>query len=392
MACIRTKRFSGRPGHARKVQAICAWLNKKHGRGKLVAWAKQDPVRTDLDVPSTVRTLFERYKQVFDRYGRVLYAIYAPTDDREATLEALTAFFDLMFLERGSDVLASAKQEWMTIRTEWYRHLMPNVSSDEVHGLLKARRYVVIEGPPGTGKTRMAREELLEKAYGGNGKTVQFHPNTTYENFVGGLAPVRTSESIGLSFAPVAGHLMQAAAEAAKNPEKDYLLHIDEINRADLGKVLGEAIYLFEPDAEREVDLPYEFDDPFRTKLSLPSNLHVIGTMNTADRSLAIVDVAIRRRFAFTKLWPQVEVVEQYGGGLMRDAFVGLVEIFIDHAGDDAIDLVPGHSYFLEKDDEVAKRRLRVTLVPLLEEYLAQGYVAGFSEHVRSYLQWIDSI
>jgi 5-methylcytosine-specific restriction protein B len=124
----------------------------------------------------------------------------------------------------------------------------------------------------------------------------------------------------------------------------------------------------------------------------MPDNLHILGTMNSSDRSLAIVDIAIRRRFAFTKLWPQMSVVESHGGELMTQAFQRLLSIFVDHATDDAMELVPGHSYFLEADDRRARRRLKTTLKPLLEDYLAQGYVSGFAEAVRSYVQWIDSL
>ena len=134
------------------------------------------------------------------------------------------------------------------------------------------------------------------------GQTIQFHPNTTYENFVGGLAPLQESgnenDGLGFRFAPKTGFLIEAAAEAIQNPSRDYLLHIDEINRADLGKILGEAIYLFEPDPEspREISLAYDFGEPYFRKLQLPNNLHVLGTMNSADRSIAILDVAVRRR------------------------------------------------------------------------------------------------
>ena len=106
--------------------------------------------------------------------------------------------------------------------------------------------------------------------------------------------------------------------------------------------------------------------------------------MNSADRSLAIVDVAIRRRFAFVQLWPQMSVVRKLGCDLMQKAFEDLTSIFTEHATDEVFDLVPGHSYFLEKDEDAAKDRLKVTLAPLLVEYLRQGYVAAFAEPIRS--------
>jgi 5-methylcytosine-specific restriction protein B len=187
---------------------------------------------------------------------------------------------------------------------------------------------------------------------------------------------------------------MEEAKESLADSSKPYLLHIDEINRADLGKVLGEAIYLLEPKPERprKVDLAYDFGDPFHRTFCLPDNLHILGTMNNADRSIAIVDVAVRRRFAFRSLWPNFAVVREFGCKSTEVAFEKLVSIFVEHAPDEAFELVPGHSYFLEKDEQLARRDLKTSLAPLLREYLAQGYVSGFSEPVRGYLQWLESL
>jgi 5-methylcytosine-specific restriction protein B len=114
--------------------------------------------------------------------------------------------------------------------------------------------------------------------------------------------------------------------------------------------------------------------------------------MNSADRSIAIVDVAVRRRFAFVSLWPSLEVVEHYGCPLAQRAFRDLVSIFVEHAPDEALALVPGHSYFLENEEPGARTHLRTSLSPLLDEYLAQGYVSGFAEPVRAYMQWLESL
>jgi len=301
-----------------------------------------------------------------------------------------------LFQERGHTPLKEFQNDALDVQSAWFEYLMPKTARGDVVGLLKTRRYVIIQGPPGTGKTRMARQILTED-YGGMGQTIQFHPNTTYENFVGGLAPVEESNgdaTLGFRFAPKPGFLIEAAVQAAGNPSRDYLLHIDEINRADLGKILGEAIYLFEPDPEypREINLPYDFGKPIMRSLRLPNNLHVLGTMNSADRSIAILDVAVRRRFAFLSLWPSMKAVEQHGCELSQKAFQELVSTFIEHAADEALPLVPGHSYFLEKDEQRARTNLKTNLVPLLTEYLAQGYVSGFAESIRAYLQWLDSL
>jgi len=382
----------GRPGHARKIKAVCEWLNRTRGGGNLVAWAKQEPSRIDQPVPSNIVSQFADYSRAFKRYGNVLYGIFAPNEALDSVGEALTAFLDLMFEERGVLPLTAFRNEAEQIRQKWFECLLPEVPEKDVVELARSRRYVILQGPPGTGKTRMA-QELMKNHYAGRGRTIQFHANTTYEDFVGGLAPVEGKGDLGFRFAPKKGHLM-IAAEEAKKESKPYLLHIDEINRADMSKVLGEAIFLLEADdkTSREITLSYDFGEPFKNKLRLPENLHIIGTMNSADRSLAVVDVAIRRRFAFKKMWPQMTVVTDAGCDTMQRAFRDLVSIFVEHANDDSFDLMPGHSYFLETDDTAARQRLKVTLKPLLEEYLAQGYVASFAEPLRSYLQWIDSL
>ncbi len=236
--------------------------------------------------------------------------------------------------------------------------------------------------------------QILNNNYHNNGTTIQFHPNTTYETFLGGLSPEKDTSELGFHFTPKKGDLMEAVVEASKSDGRSYLLNIDEINRADLSKVLGEAIYLFEPKSEikRKVKLAHDYGEPIFNVLQLPENLHILGTMNTADRSIAIVDVAVRRRFAYLKLWPQMEVVMQYSCELMQEAFLRTISIFVEYSNDEAFNLVPGHSYFLEIDPKKAKKTLKVELMPLLEEYLAQGYVASFADSIRSHLQWIESL
>jgi 5-methylcytosine-specific restriction protein B len=121
----------------------------------------------------------------------------------------------------------------------------------------------------------MARQ-MLANEYKGFGRSVQFHPGTTYETFVGGLAPVQDAgngqDGLGFRFAPRPGFLLEAAAQAAGSTDP-YLLHIDEINRADLSKILGEAIYLFEsnPESLREIDLAYDFGHHFINVCTCPT-------------------------------------------------------------------------------------------------------------------------
>jgi 5-methylcytosine-specific restriction enzyme B len=193
----------GRPGHARKMRAICAWLNREFGAGSQVAWAKQDPTRVDLSIPLEVKQTWPAYHSVFERYGSALYALFRPNGVPSATEAALKAFLDVMFEERGHPPLASWKLDAEGIRSAWFEHLTAAVTHDQVTSLLQRRRYVIIQGPPGTGKTRMARE-ILQTDYAGFGRSIQFHPNITYESFVGGLNPVSSAGELGFRFAPEA--------------------------------------------------------------------------------------------------------------------------------------------------------------------------------------------
>jgi 5-methylcytosine-specific restriction enzyme B len=131
-----------------------------------VAWAKQDPTRTDLPVPDSVKQAWPAYKTVFERYGKEIYALYCPTSDQAGTDAAVIAFLDLLFGERGHQPIATSRASYESIRGAWFDHLMPAVERIEVAGLLATRRYVIVQGPPGTGKTMMATE-LLREEYAG---------------------------------------------------------------------------------------------------------------------------------------------------------------------------------------------------------------------------------
>lgn len=171
----------------------------------------------------------------------------------------------------------------------------------EIHSILARSRQVIFYGPPGTGKTLFAQRIAEVIAPDEDQRMlVQFHPSTSYEDFFEGFRP-RAGDNGSITYGLQDGPLRQIARAAADDPANTYILIIDEINRANLPKVFGELLFLLEYRNESVRPL-YQPDDQF----SLPENLWIIGTMNTADRSIALVDAALRRRFQFIEFVPDV--------------------------------------------------------------------------------------
>ena len=357
-----------RAGHRRRAAALRRMLAKEG----IEAWSKPDPANLGVTIPKTTIERFSGFENALKRYGREMYcmALVPKAASPELSEKVVRAFLDLYSWERGWEIMATYRSERDELLGDLRRDLFPVITSDIVFQMLEERHFVVLQGPPGTGKTRMA-QEVRDKHFAGNGMTIQFHPAVTYEDFVVGLSPdISTETSLRFSVRP--GWLLHARDRAI---EGRFLMVIDEINRADLGKILGEAIYLFEPDevGKRTVELAHPVKGI--TKLGIPENLCVLGTMNTADRSIAPVDLAIRRRFSFITMMPDREVVASQGLDLATDFYDRICDVFVEHAPEDALDLLPGHSYFLAKDNDELKRRLGYELLPLIDEYLRMGYL-----------------
>ncbi len=170
----------------------------------------------------------------------------------------------------------------------------------EIADLLEAHRQLVFYGPPGTGKTYVAQELVQAIAPSPDRRMlVQFHPSTSYEDFFEGYRPLTAGDD-KIVYKLVDGPLRIMAERARSDSlQRPHVLIIDEINRANLSKVLGELLFLLEY-RDREINPLYRPEEPF----SLPENLWIIGTMNTADRSIATVDAALRRRFHFVPFVP----------------------------------------------------------------------------------------
>jgi len=197
-------------------------------------------------------------------------------------------------------------------------------------------------------------------------ETIQFHPSYSYEDFVEGYRPTEDG------FELVDGVFKTFSKKALGDPGNHYVLVIDEINRGNLSKIFGELLFLLEYRGE-EVSLTYSRETTF----SIPQNLHIIGTMNTADRSLAIMDYALRRRFWFFPLSCNISRLgawlEGNGCGLAVPELLLRIEKINETVSVDMMsgDFAIGHSYFMrdDLDKEKLKAVIEYQLSPLLEEY-----------------------
>ncbi len=234
--------------------------------------------------------------------------------------------------------------------------------------LLDDKGQVVFYGPPGTGKTYVARKLAGYIARGGGTvEKIQFHPSYAYEDFIEGYRPRLQGGQV--TYEVVDGPLKRIAAIAAERPDLTHVLLIDELNRANVSKVLGELMFLLEY-REEEIRLQYS-DAPF----SLPANLQIIATMNTADRSIALVDTALRRRFHFMPFFPDTPPIDSLLRRWLNDKQPDLAWVadIVDRANGELSDrnAFIGPSHFLKErlTEDLVRLAWENSVLPYLEEH-----------------------
>ena len=324
---------------------------------------------TSSDLLKEIRSKYHELSGVIERYKTVLPASCIVDIQKEGGLDILYAW-----LATYAKIRSWATMDKRKAVDDFLSCI--DSSSDtneeqEIKNLLEKRKYIVLQGAPGTGKTYTSLKiaERYDKTF-----FEQFHAETTFSDFVYGIEPNMSTGTSQLQFKAKQGILYQAIDYAVKHPTEKTLLIIDEINRANLSNVLGPVFYLFEyQSGKRNVEI--NIGD---IKLSqLPDNFYVIATMNTADRSLAVVDFALRRRFAWYTLRPR-KIKAVAGKKFMEKIYNKFADIFFLFATDDELNLQPGQSYFIvSKQDSKAemKDRMIYELMPLIKEYLAEGYL-----------------
>jgi hypothetical protein len=242
---------------------------------------------------------------------------------------------------------------------------------------VERKKQAIFYGPPGTGKTFVAEKLARHLIGGGDGfsEIVQFHPSYAYEDFMQGLRPRSVSGS-GLEYAMIPGRFKDFCSRALECKDRCVLI-VDEINRANLSRVLGELMFLLE---YRGQAIPLAGGERFQ----IPPNVRIIGTMNTADRSIALVDHALRRRFAFLGLYPNYEVLRRFHADtdFTPDGLIGLLERLNSAINDRHYSV--GISYFLSPniEEEIADI-WQMEIQPYIEELFfdqpdkAEGFAWG---------------
>ena len=251
---------------------------------------------------------------------------------------------------------------------------MESDTYDELSELLRVKKNVILQGAPGVGKTFCAERlaySIMGKKDQSRIKTIQFHQNYSYEDFIMGYKPD------GDTFKLRNGVFYNFCIEAVNNPDEDYFFIIDEINRGNLSKIFGELLMMIEKDYRgKEITLAYS-DQGFH----VPEILYIIGMMNTADRSLALIDYALRRRFSFFDMKPGYESegfrnhVKACGNKKLEKVVDLILELNAEISKDDSLGsgFEIGHSYFCGKPesmtDATVKGIVKYDILPTIREY-----------------------
>ncbi|MBK6767693.1 MAG: AAA family ATPase [Ardenticatenales bacterium] len=252
------------------------------------------------------------------------------------------------------------------------RELLDLAYLETIDQLLRSKRQVIFYGPPGTGKTYIARKLAEVYADGATSavELVQFHPSYAYEDFVEGFRPAKGGAQ-GFLLTP--GPLRRIAAAAANDPSRMHVLIIDEVNRANVAKVFGELYFLLEYRRE-DIALQYSPEQRF----NLPENLYIVGTMNSADRSIALVDAALRRRFYFVPFFPDRPPIQD----LLRrwlarhkpalSWLADVVDLLNERLGDRNLAVGPSHFLRPDLNDEWIHLIWDFAVLPYLAEHFIE--------------------
>ena len=375
--------------------AIKAAYTKKNGlpfnnRGKVVGVMGIKAIGIITDNPQDgkhIKVDWTRITPAKEWYGAgvLRQTVHYVSSDENYTRKAL---LDFTFNDIAQDYSVCEEQyvdenEAVAVEVEVSQEIVRMPRTNKTHPL-----NCILFGAPGTGKTSATAEYALAvienrevdlskktvderklvmdnyNAYLKKGQIVftTFHQSYGYEDFIQGMRPDPNSDK--LSFLYADGVFKKIADEARADLENNYVIIIDEINRANISKVFGELITLIEDDKREGEVNAIKVALPSGDKFSVPNNLYIIGTMNSADKSISLIDTALRRRFDFVEVIPRAEFIEN---ATLRNIMKKLNENLVGEL--DSTDLLIGHSYFMGKTEADICNIMNRNIIPLLYEY-----------------------
>jgi 5-methylcytosine-specific restriction protein B len=342
--------------HVGRVLSDSTFAGGDDTRVTLVREVEWDPAEVSFtDLPDSLRSRLASAATIID--------LTEVSDAIEALFSGVVAEPAATLVEAHLSRLTAEQADGLLVGRDWL---------DEMVDLLEERRQIILYGPPGTGKTYLALEVASRLTDPANVTLVQFHPAYSYEDFFEGYRPTEGKEGAAMTFTLTPGPFRKIVDRASADPSTPYFLVVDEINRANLAKVFGELYFLLEY-RDRSIELMYTAGDAGR-EFRLPKNVFLIGTMNTADRSIALVDSAMRRRFAFLSLHPNDEHLADVLPRWLEDndlpPLAGQLWTALNARIEDD-DYKVGPSYFMRRSagtEEGLRRIWRTSILPLLEE------------------------
>ncbi len=338
------------------------------GRGVVESAYKFDPSRQHY---KNVRKVNWTHKGEWEHPGQAVMKTLTDITAYTDYVEKLNAIFE-------SDTIDDVEEQEIDYPAYDAEKFLEEVYMDEdsydrLVALVQNKKNVILQGAPGVGKTFMAKRlaySMMGVKDPNRVMMVQFHQSYSYEDFIIGFRP--SEKGFELKHGP----FYNFCKEAEIDSENDYFFIIDEINRGNLSKIFGELFMLIESD-KRGIELQLLYSDE---KFSVPSNVYIIGMMNTADRSLAMLDYALRRRFAFYEMKPGFDTdgFRDYRISLASDRFNNLINcvenLNVAIAADESLGegFCIGHSYFCnlkEVTDQTLSGIVEFELIPLIKEY-----------------------
>ena len=327
-----------------------------------------------LDVTSLVE--FEQIRQTLDSNKNFSKN---NSDRNGAFATALNAYLKFLnyadrvdlFAEDSEDLFVGDKKVNLYTKENFLEEVF--ISEEKYNllvNLLEHKKNIILQGAPGVGKTFAAKRlaySILGEKNDDKIEFVQFHQNYSYEDFIMGWRPAANG------FELRTGIFYEFCKKAEENPNEKFFFIIDEINRGNLSKIFGELLMLIERGHRGEkIRLAYNGEE-----FSVPENIFIIGMMNTADRSLAIIDYALRRRFSFVEMLPAFDSdgFKKYQSALHNETFDKLIEqikkLNAEISDDNSLGrgFCIGHSYFCDCDEKNLRSIVDYEILPMLEEY-----------------------